>query len=134
VPPPTIENFSIPELTKKGATIKVNCHYKGNMIYEVKYDFEIKKSQTKMPSDSFYIYGLMQPKSTPQTVPEGECAYLVRALLNEETFENDCNNIIMNEFDLQDKGIRDLRDLGNGSINLEFTSLKNSSQHESIKE
>ena len=76
----------------------------------------------------------MQPNFIPPTLPDGECAYLVRELWNEETFENDCNNVVMNDFDFNDWGPRDLWDIGNGSINLEFSALKNKSQHEIIKE
>lgn len=49
-------------------------------------------------------------------------------------FENDCNMIIMPDFDYGDKSSRDLRDIGNGSINLEFSAMKNKSHHEMIKE
>jgi hypothetical protein len=59
---------------------------------------------------------------------------LVRELRNEEMFENDCNMIIMPDFDYGDKSSRDLRDIGNGSINLEFSAMKNKSHHEMIKE
>ena len=55
-------------------------------------------------------------------------------LRNEEYFENDCNMIIVPEFEFNDRGPKDLWDIGNGTLNLEFTSMKNKSQHEMIKE
>ena len=70
----------------------------------------------------------------PPPLPEGECAYLLRELKSEEFFENDCNMIIVPEFEFGEKNSKDIRDIGNGSLNLEFTSMKNKALHEMIKE
>jgi len=80
------------------------------------------------------IYGMLSPNYQPPPLPEGECAYLLRELRNEEFFENDCNMIIVPEYEFGDKNSKDLRDIGNGSLNLEFTSMKNKALHEMIKE
>ena len=118
VPHPTIERFSIRSLLKNGAQIKVTCLYKRNIFYEVTYDFEILKSSIKMPQDPFICLGFINNVKPPPD-PKGDSAYLIRDLKDSQFVEYDHNQQIIPQFQFNDRGPKDLRDLGNGGLNLD---------------
>ena len=128
VPPPNVEDKKVDSLVENGATIRVSCHFKDNVFYEVTYDYEIIKTSTKMPQDPFICLGLM-PAQSPIQNYDGLSSYLIRDLKNEEIIEYDCNSIVQSKFTYTEN---DLKDVGSRAINL--TALKNKTQHQMIKE